>query len=237
LEQREHRVSQLEKLLEKRSDFPDVGLQHKWERAKVAEFYTSDLELIDYCISLIEMLGKQSSSMGTEMELIGLDEGWRQIKKAAVIMHNRVALLNSPTQQDLELALRWMAAQGESNDLALLERIDGNLSYESENIRNLLEVARRKISERLQNSAFDDSQEYYGSRVKENTPRLPGQRNNRQIFWARADRVAIITIGGLSLGAAIAQLPGAIIVGISALILGWRSAFPRHSQKSPNRDV
>ena len=39
--------------------------------------------------------------------------------------------------------------------------------------------------------------------------------------WENADRIAIMVTGGASIGAAIAQLPGAIIGGLSAAVYGW----------------
>ncbi|MGB3293277.1 MAG: hypothetical protein WBB01_09850 [Phormidesmis sp.] len=43
--------------------------------------------------------------------------------------------------------------------------------------------------------------------------------------WANADRIAIMITGGASIGAAIAQLPGAIIGGLSAAVYGWYISF------------
>jgi hypothetical protein len=43
--------------------------------------------------------------------------------------------------------------------------------------------------------------------------------------WDKTDRIAVMTAGGIALGAAIAQLPGAIIGGIFAAGYGWYISF------------
>lgn len=47
--------------------------------------------------------------------------------------------------------------------------------------------------------------------------------------WENADRIAIMITGGASIGAAIAQLPGAIIGGLSAAVYGWYISFSTKS--------
>ena len=44
-------------------------------------------------------------------------------------------------------------------------------------------------------------------------------------FWDKTDRIAVMTMGGASLGGAIAQLPGAIIGGFIAAGYGWYIGF------------
>ncbi|MEO1146369.1 MAG: hypothetical protein AAFY26_12350 [Cyanobacteria bacterium J06638_22] len=45
----------------------------------------------------------------------------------------------------------------------------------------------------------------------------------RSDFWARGDRLIALSAGGATLGAMIAQVPGAIIGGILAAIFAWSS--------------
>jgi ABC-type glucose/galactose transport system permease subunit len=40
-------------------------------------------------------------------------------------------------------------------------------------------------------------------------------------FWAKADRLAVIIVGGAALGSAIGQIPGALVGGILATVYGW----------------
>jgi len=54
----------------------------------------------------------------------------------------------------------------------------------------------------------------------------------RDQLWARINRIALMTLGGISIGAAIAQLPGAIVLGIIATLSGWYYEFPR--KPAPN---
>ncbi len=61
-------------------------------------------------------------------------------------------------------------------------------------------------------------------------PRSPATKSDP--LWEKLNRIAVMTIGGASLGAAIAQLPGAIIGGLSALLYGW---YISSSQKALRR--
>jgi hypothetical protein len=58
-------------------------------------------------------------------------------------------------------------------------------------------------------------------------PRSPATKSDP--LWEKLNRIAVMTIGGASLGAAIAQLPGAIIFGLSALLYGWYISFLKKS--------
>lgn len=44
-------------------------------------------------------------------------------------------------------------------------------------------------------------------------------------FWDKTDRIAVMAAGGVALGGAIAQLPGAIIGGLIAAGYGWYIGF------------
>ncbi|MBD1822783.1 hypothetical protein H6F51_09775 [Cyanobacteria bacterium FACHB-DQ100] len=50
---------------------------------------------------------------------------------------------------------------------------------------------------------------------------LPERNSAKSDFWEKGDRIIAIIGGGFALGAMIAQLPGAIIVGILATIFAW----------------
>lgn len=52
---------------------------------------------------------------------------------------------------------------------------------------------------------------------------LPKQQSKSRDdqLWEKVSRIAVMTIGGASLGAAIAQIPGGIIVGLLTAIFGW----------------
>ena len=52
---------------------------------------------------------------------------------------------------------------------------------------------------------------------------LPKQqsKSREDELWEKVSRIAVMTIGGASLGAAIAQIPGGIIVGLLTVIFGW----------------
>jgi tetratricopeptide (TPR) repeat protein len=52
------------------------------------------------------------------------------------------------------------------------------------------------------------------------------------LLWEKLNRIVVMAIGGACLGAAIAQLPGAIIVGLAALLYGGYISF---SQKALRR--
>lgn len=58
------------------------------------------------------------------------------------------------------------------------------------------------------------------------------QRQNSSVekteFWDKTDRIAIMIAGGVALGSAIAQLPGAVIGGISAAMYGWYISFAKN---------
>ncbi|MEO1210644.1 MAG: hypothetical protein AAFX78_14000 [Cyanobacteria bacterium J06638_20] len=54
--------------------------------------------------------------------------------------------------------------------------------------------------------------------------------NTRSDFWERGDRIIALSAGGATLGAMIAQFPGAIIGGICAAIFAWSSYTPQSKQ-------
>lgn len=53
------------------------------------------------------------------------------------------------------------------------------------------------------------------------------QRHTSSAFWDKADLTAVIVIGGISIGAALAQLPGVIIGGLCGAGYGWYVSFSR----------
>jgi hypothetical protein len=55
-------------------------------------------------------------------------------------------------------------------------------------------------------------------------PQTPAQ------FWDKTDRIVVMTGGGMAIGGAIAQLPGAIIGGILAAGYGWYIGFGQAKQ-------
>ena len=55
-------------------------------------------------------------------------------------------------------------------------------------------------------------------------PQAPSQ------FWDKTDRIVVMTGGGMAIGGAIAQLPGAIIGGILAAGYGWYIGFGQTKQ-------
>jgi hypothetical protein len=57
-----------------------------------------------------------------------------------------------------------------------------------------------------------------------NLPQTPAQ------FWDKTDRIVVMTGGGMAIGGAIAQLPGAIIGGILAAGYGWYIGFGQTKQ-------
>jgi hypothetical protein len=63
------------------------------------------------------------------------------------------------------------------------------------------------------------------SREKENTVEIKTKTEVKSDFWARTDRIAIMTAGGVALGGAVAQIPGAIILGSIAAGYGWYIGF------------
>jgi hypothetical protein len=54
---------------------------------------------------------------------------------------------------------------------------------------------------------------------KQNATQTPSQ------FWDKTDRIAVMTAGGIALGSAIAQLPGAVIGGLLGAGSGWYMGF------------
>lgn len=51
-------------------------------------------------------------------------------------------------------------------------------------------------------------------------------------LWEKINRIALMTLGGISIGGAIAQLPGAIILGLITTIFGYYSTFYQKSVRS-----
>jgi hypothetical protein len=65
-----------------------------------------------------------------------------------------------------------------------------------------------------------------------NLPQTPAQ------FWDKTDRMAVTTAGGIALGSAIAQLPGAIVGGALGAAYGWSIGFRKTAkQKYPNEQI
>jgi hypothetical protein len=65
-----------------------------------------------------------------------------------------------------------------------------------------------------------------------NPPQTPAQ------FWDKTDRMAVTTAGGIALGSAIAQIPGAIVGGALGAAYGWSIGFRKTAkQKYPNQNI
>jgi hypothetical protein len=63
---------------------------------------------------------------------------------------------------------------------------------------------------------------------------LTNQRTSSQTsakFWDKTDRLAVTTAGGIALGSAIAQLPGAIVGGVLGAGYGWYLGFRKPTDR------
>jgi hypothetical protein len=55
-------------------------------------------------------------------------------------------------------------------------------------------------------------------------------------FWDKADRMAITTAGGIAIGSAICQLPGAIVGGVLGAGYGWYVGFKQATTRKSTRE-
>ncbi|NEP15381.1 MAG: hypothetical protein F6J97_00535 [Leptolyngbya sp. SIO4C1] len=53
----------------------------------------------------------------------------------------------------------------------------------------------------------------------------PSERVSKISIWDKADRMAVMIAGGVALGAAIAQIPGATVGGLIGAAYGWYISF------------
>lgn len=74
-------------------------------------------------------------------------EELRARRSEAEISKRRLDLLRTQSEEDLKATLWWMAERGTEEDLSLLKQIEKNEDY-SEPIRQLVEVVKKRISER-----------------------------------------------------------------------------------------
>ncbi len=97
-------------------------------------------------------------------------------------------------QESPEILAEYLLKDREilAEQLYLLSKISDNLSNYASRQRRLTQISE------YENSLQDSSQ-----------------------FWGKTDRLAVMTAGGIALGAAIGQLPGAIFGGFIAAGYGW----------------
>ncbi|MEM9275230.1 MAG: S8 family serine peptidase, partial [Cyanobacteria bacterium P01_F01_bin.143] len=73
---------------------------------------------------------------------------WRELRKQYEHQYRRISLTKPSDEYEFEANLRWMAAQGEGEDLIAIQKIKRQLPYNSELIAELIETAEKEIIER-----------------------------------------------------------------------------------------
>ena len=114
----------------------------------ILPFLNSNLDLLETLIRVLELFGKKSSLYNTT-KLAGIDRGWKQIRKIAEKMRRRVILLKPPNQDKLGNSIRWLATNGEQEDLMLIKQVRHNPQNSSEDIQKLFYLAEKEIKKRL----------------------------------------------------------------------------------------
>jgi|GEM_PF-5749440 len=107
----------------------------------------AEVAFIDAYVRIIAELGKLAASEPTT---------WSQVRNRAhnlmrkcEVAKRRLRLRYPPSVEEFEFAIRWMAEQGDIEELDLLRQVRAHPPYDSDEIRRLLDLAEDQIHDRV----------------------------------------------------------------------------------------
>lgn len=115
------------------------------------EAYTqlNSKELLNNLVDLFETLSKKIDLIGNNKEKQAIGKSWHELRETTEKAQYRLSLISPSTEQEFVQSIMWMVQKGEQEDIDLINDIQNNLPYFSEQILNLLDRAKQNINKRI----------------------------------------------------------------------------------------
>ncbi len=139
------------------STFKQINKLQVSEEQKRNYYNESELYFLEGKITFIKedinqyiKLLKKESTRSERSKYAEIGKEWNELRKDIEIMERRLKFFNpNITQSAFEATLMWMVEQGEQEELNLIQKVQLNPPYNSNQIQNLFDLAESEIRERI----------------------------------------------------------------------------------------